>query len=341
MKKHSAEVDIAVLLLFFNRPESFEKVFAEVKKARPARLYLYQDGPRDEHDMPGILACRKIAEDIDWECDVRHNYQTVNAGCDPSNYNAQKWAFSLSDKCVILEDDSIPSVSFFHFCKEMLDRYEHDPRIVMVAGFNTDEVTPNVPDDYFVTTVFSIWGWASWRRVIDLWDEKYTFLDDTYNMHLLKELTKERHYRQTMLRMCHDHRMLGKPYYESIFWTCMMFNHGLAIMPTRNMINNLGVTAGGSVHYAGSLETMPRRLRRFFTMKRYELSFPLKHPRYVIENVDYLHANYRANAYGHPWIKIQYSLEELFNNLRYGNFAFIWKSFKKRVQKLAGKKRYQ
>lgn len=341
--KHPAEVDVAVLILFFTRPESLKKVFEAIRQARPSKLYLYQDGPRGPQDMGGIEACRQVVSDdeIDWECDVQRNYQTVNSGCDPSNFNAQKWAFSLSDKCVVLEDDSIPSVSFIRFCKEILDRYEHDERIVMVAGFNTDEVTPNVPDDYFFTTVFSIWGWASWRRVIDRWDSQYSFLDDEYNMHQLRQLTKERRYRRTMLQMCYDHRALKKEYYESIFWASMMFNHGLAIMPTKNLINNLGVTAGGSTHYAGSLETMPKRLRRLFTMKRYLLDFPLKHPRYVIENVDYLHSNYRTNAYGHPWIKIQYSLEEFWNNLRYGNFSFIWKSLKNRIIKLSGRKKYK
>ena len=339
--KHPAKIDVAVLLLFFNRPESFGQVFAEVKKARPSKLFLYQDGPRGERDMAGIKACREIAEDIDWECEVHRMYQEQNVGCDPSEYISQKWAFSIVDKCIVLEDDDVPSQSFFPFCKEMLDRYEHDERIVMVAGFNTDEVTPDVPDDYFFTTVFSIWGWASWRRVIDQWDGKYSFLDDEYNMYQLRQLTQERRYRQTMLNMCYDHRALKKEYYESIFWVCMMFNHGLAIMPTKNLVNNLGVTAGGSTHYAGSLETMPKALRRMFTMQRHELDFPLRHPRYVIENVDYLHRFYRINANGHPWRKIGYSLEELWLNMRYGNWAFIWKGIKNRIIKLTGNKHYK
>ena len=341
MTKHPAKIDVAVLLLFFNRPSSFSQVFAEVKKARPSRLFLYQDGPRGERDMAGIEACRQIAEDIDWECDVHRMYQEKNYGCDPSEYISQKWAFSIVDKCIVLEDDDVPSQSFFPFCKEMLDRYEHDERVVMISGFNTDEVSPDVPDDYFFTTVFSIWGWASWRRVIDRWDGQYSFLDDDYNMHQLRQVVRERRYRTSMLQMCYDHRALGKEYYESIFWASMMFNNGLAIMPTRNMINNLGVTAGESTHYAGSLETLPHRLRCMFTMQRHELQFPLRHPRYVIENIDYLHRFYRINAYGHPWVKVQYALEELWLNLRYGNYSFIWKSLRNRIVKLTGRKRYR
>ena len=48
-----ALVDVAVLILFFNRPRQLAQVFEQVKKARPSRLFLYQDGPRGEKDLPG------------------------------------------------------------------------------------------------------------------------------------------------------------------------------------------------------------------------------------------------------------------------------------------------
>ena len=122
-EKRPALVDVSVLLLFFNRADTFQQVFQAVREARPARLFLYQDGPRSEADMTGIEACRSIAEQVDWQCEVHRKYQQRNYGCDPSEYIAQKWAFSLSDKCIVLEDDDVPSQSFFTVCKELLDRY--------------------------------------------------------------------------------------------------------------------------------------------------------------------------------------------------------------------------
>ena len=70
--KQPAKTDIAVLLLFFNRADTFRQVFEAVKEARPSKLFLYQDGPRGERDMAGIEACRAIVSDenIDWECEV-------------------------------------------------------------------------------------------------------------------------------------------------------------------------------------------------------------------------------------------------------------------------------
>ena len=218
--KYPAKTDVAVLILFFNRPDHLKEVFDEVRKARPSKLFLYQDGPRGDRDLPGIEACRAVVGDdeIDWQCQVHRRYQEQNYGCDPSEYLSQKWAFSIVDKCIVLEDDDVPTQSFFPFCKEMLDRYEHDDRIWMVSGFNIDEETKDVDADYFFTQTCNIWGWASWRRVIDQWDGQYSFLDDEQTMQQLQAVMKQRRYNRKFLQMLHDHRASGKEYYETIFW---------------------------------------------------------------------------------------------------------------------------
>ena len=335
-----AKIDVSVLILFFNRPEQLSQVFEQVRQARPTRLFLYQDGPRGERDMPGIEACRKVVEEIDWECEVHRKYQERNYGCDPSEYLSQKWAFSLTDKCIVLEDDDVPSQSFFPFCKELLDRYEDDPRVAMICGFNEDEVTPHCSDSYFFTSIFAIWGWASWRRVIDQWEGDYAFLDDKENMKRLEELSRQRRYRKDFIPMCRNHRATGKEYYESIFWASMLLHSQLAIMPQKNMVNNLGLTAD-STHFGGSIDTTPRAYRRIFTMQRHEMDFPLRHPRYLIEDVSYKERLYKTNAWGHPWIKVGRSLEELWLNLRHGNFSFIGKSVKRRLKKWFGGDKHQ
>jgi len=340
--KHPAKTDIAVLLLFFTRSDTFRQVFDAVRQARPSKLLLYQDGPRDEGDMPGIEACREIVSDahIDWECEVHRQYLDHNQGCDPSGFLSHQWAFSIADKVIILEDDVVPSQSFFPFCKEMLDRYEHDERISMIAGFNIDEVTADCSDSYFFTSAFSIWGWASWRRVAERWDPTYGFIRDQKAMEKLERVAKERNLRKDMLQMFRDHSQSGKAYFETIYWSDMLLNDCLAIMPQQNQINNIGLMAD-STHFSAELKTTPHRIRRMFTMQRHELSFPLKHPQGVTENRAYLERLYRANAWNHPWIKVQNSIEELLLNLRYGNFAHIAQSITRRIRKWTGTEKHK
>lgn len=334
--KYPAKTDIAVLVLMFTRNDTLQQVFDEIRKARPSRLFLFQDGARGEKDVAGIEACRKIVSDenIDWECEVVRNYQTRNLGCMTAGFTAHRWAFTLADKVMVLEDDVVPSQSFFPFCKEMLDKYENDERVTMISGFNMDEHTTDCPYDYFFTSAFSIWGWASWRRVVSQWDEQLSFLDDPYNLDQLQQLIKARGYKSDFVRTCQLHRSSGLPQFETIFWSHMMLNNGLAIMPSKNQINNVGATED-SAHYS-AFKTLPKAVRRIFTMKRYELSLPLKHPTYVIDNVAYLQRMYRYNAWDHPWIKIGRSFEELWLNLCSGNFGQISKSLTRRIRKWLG-----
>ncbi len=335
--KYPAKTDIAVLLLFFTRSDTFRQVFDAVRQARPSKLLLYQDGPRGERDMAGIEACRQIVSDenIDWECEVHRNYLTKNQGCDPSGFLSHKWAFSIADKVIVLEDDVVPAQSFFPFCKEMLDRYENDERINMIAGFNIDEVSPDCKDSYFFTTAFSIWGWASWRRVAERWDPTYGFIRDPKAMKKLENVAKERNLRKDMLQMFRDHSQSGKEYFETIYWSDMLLHDSLAIMPVKNQINNIGLMAD-STHFSAELKTTPHRIRKMFTMGRHELEFPLKHPSCIEENRDYLERLYIVNAWNHPWIKVQNSIEELLLNLRYGNFRQIFKSLTRRIKKWLG-----
>ena len=334
-------VDVPVLLLFFSRPEQFKRVFDQVKKARPSKLFLYQDGPREgrDDDIKGIEQCRKIAEDIDWECDVKRLYQEKNIGCDPSEYISQKWAFTYVNKCIVLEDDDVPSVSFFSFCKEMLDKYENDTRIGLISGFNHEEVTKDIEEDYFFTSNVSIWGWASWKRVIDQWDGKYNFLNEKALVNRLDEIVKTRGYIRNFVNICQSHKNTGKEHYESILMANHWLNNYLAIVPKKNMINNIGATAN-STHFSGNIQCQPKGLRKIFTMKRYEITGNIIHPQYVNEHFVYKERVYRIMGWGYPGVKAYRFIEELIYIFIYGNKKEIFCYLKNKLDKFVRKQVY-
>lgn len=278
---NQSSLDIAVLLIFFTRTANTCKVFEQIRKARPARLYLYQDGPRSNRDDDGrnIEECRHAVESmIDWECDVHRWYRTENVGCDPSEYLAQKWMFETEEKGIILEDDDVPSQSFFTFCKELLDKYENDNRINIISGQNLLGIAEDCPYDYFFSTRGPIWGWATWKRTIDEWDSNYTFVNDQYIVDTLQyngELTP------MMLEACKRHRASGREHYETILASHRITSHKLNIIPKYNLICNIGI-GENSVHTKSALEQLPKKFQRIYYQKTYEMTTPLKHPTYVI-----------------------------------------------------------
>ena len=77
--KHPSKVDVPVLITFFARPDTLQKVFDSVKEARPSTILLWQDGPRKgrQDDVENIKKCRDIVENINWECTVFKNSSSV------------------------------------------------------------------------------------------------------------------------------------------------------------------------------------------------------------------------------------------------------------------------
>lgn len=159
-------VDIAVLVVFFNRPDMLGKVFDQIRKAKLSKLLLCQDGPRssNEQNIEKGALCRDIVSHIDWIVQCIEFYQDSNFGCNPSMYITQKWTFSKYDKCVVLENDEEPAISFFGYCKELLDRYAEDKRIYRICGsYVFGEYAP-YDGDYFYTRGGSITGWHRGRE---------------------------------------------------------------------------------------------------------------------------------------------------------------------------------
>ncbi|MHA6533609.1 hypothetical protein [Paenibacillus sp. BAC0078] len=279
------KIDIPVLLIFFTRHVQFSKVFEEIRIAKPSKLYLYQDGPRDNRpdDIEGIRICRDIAENIDWNCEVHKYYQEKNMGCDPSEFIAQKWMFETEEVGIILEDDDVPSQSFFHFCKELLEKYKYDERIHMICGMNNTVVSKHIESSYLFTKKGSIWGWASWKRVIDLWDENYTWLDDPNKINKLKNAFDNKNEYKKFISTAKKHKVSSRAHYESINAASLFFHNQLNIVPQYNMITNIGI-AEETTHSVSDIRLLPRRIRRLLFMKRYEIEFPLKHPEYIIQD---------------------------------------------------------
>lgn len=335
MEKHKSKIDVAVLILFFNRPHLLKEVFEQVKIARPSKLYLFQDGAREGRpdDIENVQKCRDIVEDIDWECEVHFNYQEKNNGCDPSEFLAQKWMFETEKMGIVLEDDDVPSQSFFPFCKELLEKYKDDQRINMICGMNNIEVADHCPYDYLFSISGSITGWASWKRVIDEWDEYIPFVDDEYAVKQFKQVYKHRLVKiDKILERRRQQNKSGIAYYEAILSSNALTQNRLNIVPTKNLISNIG-NNGESTHGVASLEMLPKGLRRIFNMKTYEYDFPLNHPPYVMEDLEFLKKIYRVMGKGHPFVNIYRLFESLFYRLRAGDFSMFTKRFNRIFKK--------
>lgn len=230
-----------VLFLVFNRPELTGRVFEAIRAAQPARLYVAADGPRT--GRPGEDAiCRQtrlVTERIDWPCEVKRLYHDRNLGCGPAVSGAITWFFEHESEGIILEDDCLPSRSFWAFCQVMLDRYRSDDRIASVSG---DFFFPRVlrhERPYIFSKYVQIWGWATWRRVWQQYDYHLTGSEEDWAAIIRQHnpLDLEFRYWREVFR-CMKRGLINTWDFQLMFsgWK----HHQVHVAPTRNLVENLG-----------------------------------------------------------------------------------------------------
>lgn len=308
MKMHKSNIDLSVLLIFFARPNTLKKVFAKVKEAKPSRLFLACDGPRENNpqDIEKIEECKKIVADIDWECDVYTNYSKENLGCGKGPASAISWAFQFTDKLVILEDDCVPDDTYFTFMKEMLDFYENDSRIGLISGFNHFKHWDCNGDSYFFTKTGATLGWGTWKRV---WEKYDFFIKDIGNPYVSKLLQKEVVHKCAGKNRVLDWQRAAREtqsqkvnYWDYQFGFVKYSQSYLTIVPTGNLIYNIGVGAGST--HTENTKPVTWKIGRVLFMPTEPMQFPIKHPKYVICDRAYDEKFFEKIAYKPRFIKL-------------------------------------
>ncbi len=266
-----------VLLIGFNRVGPLRQVFEAIRTARPARLYFAADGPRNEEERPRCEEVRALAKEVDWQCEVRTKFNEHNQGLRKGVSSAIAWFFENEPEGIVLEDDTLPTGSFFRFCHEMLEHYRTDERIWAILANNLMPEWPNRNDEdyYFSAHGYGApWGWASWRRVWKYYDVdmgQWPSLKSSTMLHDFFLNGDEERDVNAMFDRVHDGRMNSWSYQLDI---TRIANHGLNIIPNTNLVDNIGFGADGT-HTTSLADPRNKRTAR-------DVEFPLTHPRFIM-----------------------------------------------------------
>jgi hypothetical protein len=268
-----------VALLIFNRPDTTERVFNAIAKARPPKLLVVADGPRPQREGEAELCVqtRAIINRVDWDCEVITEFADSNMGCKRRVASGIDWIFEQAEEAIILEDDCLPDPSFFRYCEEMLTRYRDNERVGMVSGGNLQFGRQRGSASYYFSKYTHIWGWASWRRAWKHYDRDLTLWPAFRDQGLLTQLfdtSGEQEYWRNSFQWVHE----GSLDTWDVSWTFTAITHGmLQVVPNVNLISNIGFGVNAThTHVVGVHANMPTQ----------PIEFPLVHPMFVLADIE-------------------------------------------------------
>ena len=162
--KNMTNSNAPILITAYNRYENFKILVNSVNQYKSA-LYISIDGPKNNYDkiqQSKIINLIKKIKKIKKNYKIKYRVLNKNLGCQKATFSSLDWFFSQEKEGIILEDDNLPSASFFKFCNQLLIQYRNNKNIFSISGYTPFKST-KINTDYFVSNIFMSWGWATWR----------------------------------------------------------------------------------------------------------------------------------------------------------------------------------
>jgi len=269
-------LNTAVLFLVFNRLDTTKQVFEAIKEAKPPRLYIAADGARTskEGEAEKVSAVRDfILQNIDWDCEVKTLFRDENLGCKYAVSGAIDWFFKQEEMGIILEDDCLPSQSFFWFCEELLERYKGDMRVWNVGGYKHSYLKGN-NYSYNFSRFTQIWGWASWANRWKYYDVSLLKYKDNKNLLSDYEFFRE-DYENASREKTLDSVLNGNIDTWDYQWNfTVRINSGLSIRPSVNLIGNVGF-GEEATHTLSKNDEVEKNIAD-------NIKLPLNHPDFIM-----------------------------------------------------------
>lgn len=281
---------IPILFIIFKRPQVALKAFEKIKSVHPKKLYIASDGPRMnvENEANLVKETRElITKQIDWDCEVHTCFRDENYGCSKSVSEAINWLFSYEEVGIVLEDDCVAQYSFFPFMEEMLTKYENDQRIAMVDGSNGVESQVDLPWSYCFSKYKQTNGWGTWKRAWKLMDLDMAWRKTLYEDSIVKNMgycAKDIRYWKYRLKLIDANEVSAWDW--QWYFTTASYNQ-LSIVPQCNLISNIGFGDGATHTTWGNVPESYKATK--------ELTFPLKHPQYIMPYIPFDKAYYHRN----------------------------------------------
>lgn len=240
-------MNIAPIALFvYKRLEHTKKTIESLKLnhlAKESELFIFSDGAKDGNPQEQVAQVREYLKTIDGFKSVIIIEREHNFGLAKSIISGVTEIIDKYGKIIVLEDDLVTSPYFLKYMNDSLNFYENNGEIISIHGY-IYPVEKNLPETYFIKGA-DCWGWATWKRGWDLFEEDgKKLLDNIRKQKLSYKFDINGAYPYT--RMLMD-QVEGKAKSWAIRWYASAFLHNkLTLYPGVSLIQNIGFDESGT-----------------------------------------------------------------------------------------------
>jgi hypothetical protein len=244
-------LNIAPVVLFvYNRPLHTKKVLNALSLnalAKETNLFIFCDGPKSNANSTHITSINNVIKIIKNENrfkSVNITIRNENLGLSKSIINGVSEIISIYGNIIVLEDDIVPEIGFLNYMNTALNIYKDNSNVGCIHAWNYSINTKNFTDSTFFLLGGDCWGWATWERSWNLFNNDGTFLFNQIREHNL-EYIFERRGTHNFLKMLDD-QIKGYNDSWAIRWhASLVLNNKYCLFPIMPIVRNIGLDNSG------------------------------------------------------------------------------------------------
>lgn len=235
-----------VALFVYNRPEHTRRAveaLAANALAGETPLYIFSDAPRNGAARQSVEVVRAYIRAISGFQSITIVERETNFGLARSIIDGVTSLCAKHGRVIVVEDDLVTSPHFLSYMNDALWRYDHEERVMQIAGYMFP-VSLTLDEDALFLPFTSSWGWATWERAwrhFDASGSGHRRLVEDESLRRAFDLNGKYGYFQML-----ESQLRGETDSWAIRWYLSVFlTNGLTIYPKKTLVKNCGFDGSG------------------------------------------------------------------------------------------------
>lgn len=234
-----------IVLFVYNRKDHTEQTIEALKKnylAMESELFIYSDAAKTDMNSGSVKEVREYIKTINGFKDVTIIERKNNMGLAKSVISGVSEIVNKYEKVIVLEDDLITAPQFLRYMNKNLENYENDEKVISIHGYNYP--IKNIEDHFFLKGA-DCWGWATWKRGWNLFEENgEKLLNQLKDRGQIREFNFNNSYNYS--GMLEDF-INGKNSSWAVRWYASAFlKDKYTLYPGRSLVKNIGLDNTGT-----------------------------------------------------------------------------------------------
>lgn len=235
-----------IALFVYNRLRHTRQTVGALQKndlASDSTLFIFSDGPKTETEHCKVEELRKYLDTIIGFKQVRIIKRNSNWGLAKSIISGVGQVVNEFGRAIVLEDDLVTNPFFLKYMNESLELYENQEKVISIHGY-VYPVKNLLPQTFFLRGA-DCWGWGTWKRGWDLFEEDgLILLKSLKKGKLTKIFDFNNAYPYTKML---QKQITGKNDSWAIRWYASAFLKGkLTLYPGISLVSNIGLDGSGT-----------------------------------------------------------------------------------------------